>query len=232
LLIPGAFAVYSVIGSDFTGVPQFKMIEALGLISISTVLLIVGVRLGNLGIALASGSFLTVTVLPILWQSITQVNDGRTRFELQALFIGLVIYGILAGIRATFKLQMNSLIYIGVPALIALLPTLFGVIGKLGTGAEDATSADWTRLAIVLGVSVVFLLLGSVRKLAGFFVPGGISLIVTVIPLLWTRMTALGSAFVVIGLLLLAALIGFVAVRLEQVKGSARSASKWLRELK
>jgi hypothetical protein len=232
LLVPGVFAVYSVISSDFNGVSQFKMFEAMGLIVASCVLLTVGVRIGNLGVALASGTFLTVTVLPILWQSITQVSDGRTKFELQALFIGLVIYGILAGLRATFKLQMNSLIYIGVPSLIALLPTLFGVIGKLGTGAEDATSADWTRLAIVLGVSVVFLLLGSVRKLAGFFVPGGIALIVTVIPLLWTRMTALGSAFVVIGLLLLAALIGFVAVRLEQVKGSARSASKWLRELK
>lgn len=232
LLIPGVFAVYSVISADFNGVSQFKMFEAMGLIVATCVLLTVGVRIGNLGVALASGTFLTVTVLPILWQSITQVSDDRTKFELQALFIGLVIYGILAGIRATFKLQMNSLIYIGVPALIALLPTLFGVIGKLGTGAEDATSADWTRLAIVLGVSVVFLLLGSVRKLAGFFVPGGISLIVTVIPLLWTRMTALGSAFVVIGLLLLAGLIGFVAVRLEQVKGSARSASKWLRELK
>jgi FtsH-binding integral membrane protein len=84
----------------------------------------------------------------------------------------------------------------------------------------------------VLGVSVVFLLLGSVRKLAGFFVPGGISLVVTVIPLLWTRMTALESAGVVIGLLVLAGLIGFVAVRLEQVKGSAKNASKWLRELK
>ena len=46
--------------------------------------------------------------------------------------------------------------------------TIFGVIGKLGSASEEATSADWTRLAIVLGVSVVFLLLGSVRKLAGF----------------------------------------------------------------
>jgi len=232
LLVPGVLAVYSVVSADFTGVSQFKMIEAMGLIVATCVLLTVGVRIGNLGIALASGTFLTVTVLPILWQSITQVSDDRTKFELQALFIGLVIYGILAGLRATFKLQMNSLIYIGVPALIALLPTLFGVIGKLGTAGEDATAADWTRLAIVLGVSVVFLLLGSVRKLAGFFVPGGISLVVTVIPLLWTRMTALESAGVVIGLLLLAGLIGFVAVRLEQVKGSAKNASKWLRELK
>ena len=232
LLAPGVLTVYAVVSADFMNVAQFKLIEAIGLIAVTTILLVVGIRLGNLGIALVSGSFLTVTVLPILWQSVSQVSDDRTRFELQALFAGLVLYGILAGIRATFKLQMNSILYVGVPSLIAILPTLFGVIGKLGLASEEATSADWTRLAIVLGVSVVFLLLGSVRRLAGFFVPGGIALIVTVIPLLWTSMTSLGSAFVVVGLLLLAALIGFVAVRLEQVKGSARSASKWLRELK
>jgi hypothetical protein len=143
-----------------------------------------------------------------------------------------LLFGILAGIRATFKVEMNSILYLGVPSLIAILPTLFGVVGRLGGATEEATSADWIRLGIVLAVSVVFLLLGAVRKLAGFFVPGGVALIVTVIPLLWTRMTSLGSSFIVIGLLLLAALIGFVAVRLEQVKGSARSANKWLRELK
>jgi hypothetical protein len=231
-LVPGVFTVYSVLSSNFEAVAQFKLIEAIALVAITVILLVVGVRLGNLGISIVSGAFLAVTVIPILWQSVTQITDDRTRFELQTLFVGILLFGILAGIRATFKVEMNSILYLGVPSLIAILPTLFGVVGRLGGATEEATSADWIRLGIVLAVSVVFLLLGAVRKLAGFFVPGGVALIVTVIPLLWTRMTSLGSSFIVIGLLLLAALIGFVAVRLEQVKGSARSANKWLRELK
>lgn len=232
LLAPGVLTVYSVVDAQFQNIAQLKIIEAIALLALSLVLLVIGVRLGNLGVTAVSGGFLVITVLPTIWQSIAQIGDDRTRFELLSLYLGFIIYGLIAGARSIFKIEMNSVLYLGVPALIALLPTTFGVIGRLGSTAVTATTGDWTRLAIVLVISVVFLLLGAVRKLAGFFVPGGIALILTVIPLLWTRMTSLGSAFIVVGLLLLAALIGFVAIRLEQVKGSAKATSKWLKELR
>jgi hypothetical protein len=81
------------------------------------------------------------------------------------------------------------------------------------------TSEDWIRFGIVMGTGTSFLALGAIRRVAGLFYPGLITVVVTVLPYSWHA----GGLFWAV-LLLLAALIVWVAIKLDRFTG-------WLKAL-
>jgi FtsH-binding integral membrane protein len=75
------------------------------------------------------------------------------------------------------------------------------------------------------------LVIGGLRRLAGLFVPGAFGVIVTVVPFAWKPITE-NSWMLWVILIVAAAILVWVALRLEQFKNGARSASSWMKELK
>jgi uncharacterized membrane protein (UPF0136 family) len=75
------------------------------------------------------------------------------------------------------------------------------------------------------------LVLGALRRLGGLFVPGAIGVVASALPYAWKQITAQSWGLWVV-LILVAALLVFVAIRLEQFRKGSKSASSWLKELR
>ena len=193
------------------------------------VLLTLGLRFGNLGLTVAGSAPLALTLLPSIWFRIGEYFDGKVETEMKALFIGGLLFGIGYGLVAAFKLKLNSSLYIGLPILVAMAPALANTFGALNQAT--LTPEDWYRFAIVLGGSLVFLVLGALRRLAGFFGPGAIGVLIAAVPYAWKPLSEqTWSVWVV--LIIVAGLLVWMAIKLEQFKNNAKSASVWLKELR
>ena len=192
-------------------------------------LLTLGLRFGNLGLTVAGAAPLALTLLPSIWFRIDESFDGKLEVEMKALFIGGLLFGIGYGLVAALKLKINSFIYVGLPILIAMAPALANTFGALNQAT--LTAEDWYRFAIILGGSLVFLVLGALRRLAGFFGPGAIGVLVAAVPYAWKPLSE-QTWFVWVILIIVAGLLVWMAIKLEQFKSNARSASVWLKELR
>jgi hypothetical protein len=192
-------------------------------------LLTLGLRLGNLGLTLAGAAPLALTLLPSIWFRIDEYFDGKLEIEMKALFIGGLLFGIGYGLVAALKLKINSSIYVGLPILIAMAPALANTFGALNQAT--LTAEDWYRFGIILGGSLVFLVLGALRRLAGFFGPGAIGVLVAAVPYAWKPLSE-QTWFVWVVLIIVAGLLVWMAIKLEQFKSNARSTSVWLKELR
>ena len=192
-------------------------------------LLTLGLRFGNLGLTVAGASPLALTLLPSIWFRIDEYFDGKLEIEMKALFIGGLLFGIGYGLVAALKLKINSFIYVGLPILIAMAPALANTFGALNEAT--LTAEDWYRFGIILGGSLVFLVLGALRRLAGFFGPGAIGVLVAAVPYAWKPLSE-QTWFVWVVLIIVAGLLVWMAIKLEQFKKNARSASVWLKELR
>jgi hypothetical protein len=192
-------------------------------------LLTLGLRFGNLGLTVAGAAPLALTLLPSIWFRIDEYFDGKLEVEMKALFIGGLLFGIGYGLVAALKLKINSFIYVGLPILIAMAPALANTFGALNQAT--LTAEDWYRFAIILGGSLVFLVLGALRRLAGFFGPGAIGVLVAAVPYAWKPLSE-QTWFVWVILIIVAGLLVWMAIKLEQFKSNARSASVWLKELR
>ena len=192
-------------------------------------LLTLGLRFGNLGLTVAGASPLALSLLPSIWFRIDEYFDGKLEIEMKALFIGGLLFGIGYGLVAALKLKINSFIYVGLPILIAMAPALANTFGALNQAT--LTAEDWYRFGIILGGSLVFLVLGALRRLAGFFGPGAIGVLVAAVPYAWKPLSE-QTWFVWVVLIIVAGLLVWMAIKLEQFKKNARSASVWLKELR
>jgi hypothetical protein len=192
-------------------------------------LLTLGLRLGNLGLTVAGAAPLALTLLPSIWFRIDEYFDGKLEVEMKALFIGGLLFGIGYGLVAALKLKINSFVYVGLPILIAMAPALANTFGALNQAT--LTAEDWYRFGIILGGSLVFLVLGALRRLAGFFGPGAIGVLVAAVPYAWKPLSE-QTWFVWVVLIIVAGLLVWMAIKLEQFKSNARSASVWLKELR
>lgn len=203
--------------------------RTLTLMIVGAALLTVGLRLGNLGLTVAGAAPLALTLLPSIWFRIDEYFDGKVETEMKSLFIGGLLFGLGYGLVAALKLKINSFVYVGLPILIAMAPALANTFGALNQAT--LTPEDWYRFGIILGGSLVFLVLGALRRLAGFFGPGAIGVLVAAVPYAWKPLSE-QTWFVWVILIIVAGLLVWMAIKLEQFKSNARSASVWLKELR
>lgn len=227
--LPSTVYNWGAVVQNFSEQSSTDITRTLVLMIGGAVLLTLGLRFGNLGLTVAGSAPLALTLLPSIWFRIGEYFEGKVETEMKALFIGGLLFGIGYGLVAAFKLKLNSSLYIGLPILVAMSPALANTFGALNQAT--LTSEDWYRFAIVLGGSLVFLILGALRRLAGFFAPGAIGVLIAAVPYAWKPLSEqTWSVWVV--LIIVAGLLVWMAIKLEQFKKNAKSTSVWLKELR
>ncbi|MFM2433370.1 MAG: hypothetical protein RI974_110, partial [Actinomycetota bacterium] len=227
--LPSTVYNWGAVVQNFSEQSSTDITRTLVLMIGGAVLLTLGLRFGNLGLTVAGSAPLALTLLPSIWFRIGEYFDGKVETEMKALFIGGLLFGIGYGLVAAFKLKLNSSLYIGLPILVAMSPALANTFGALNQAT--LTAEDWYRFAIVLGGSLVFLVLGALRRLAGFFAPGAIGVLIAAVPYAWKPLSEqTWSVWVV--LIIVAGLLVWMAIKLEQFKKNAKSTSVWLKELR
>jgi hypothetical protein len=227
--LPSTIFNWSAVIEPLTQQQPDDVARTLTLMIVGAALLTLGLRFGNLGLTVAGAAPLALTLLPSIWFRIDEYFDGKLETEMKALFIGGLLFGIGYGLVAALKLKINSSIYIGLPILIAMAPALANTFGALNQAT--LTAEDWYRFGIILGGSLVFLVLGALRRLAGFFGPGAIGVLVAAVPYAWKPLSE-QTWFVWVVLIIVAGLLVWMAIKLEQFKSNARSTSVWLKELR
>ena len=191
--------------------------------------LLFGLRKGNLGVYLVGTFELWLVILPTFWFNTGVIVDQRFGNEFRGLIVAGFIFWLIALLRRYEILKVKSLIYVGLPALVALAPAVFNTLGSLGH--DSLAPIDWWRFSIVLGVSLVLLVIGAITELGGAFYPGLIGVLVTVLPFAFTPTTN-QQWFLWVILLSVAGLLIWLAVRLERLRKAGRDTSSWFKELK
>ena len=228
-VVPSAIYSYDAITANFSELDGLQVTRVIAVLVISAAALVFGMRSGNLGAATVGTAGLTLTAVPNLWFRFDGVAAGNTTVELRALLIGGFIFLILA-VSKQFKLVAgNSLVFIGIPTSIALAPAVLNTVNALSNPSFQAI--DWWRFAIVLSVSLTLLVVGAMRELGGMFYPGFAGVLVAALPYGFKQID--GAAWLLwIILLLVAATLIWVAMRIEKMRKLGRTPAMWLRELK
>ena len=227
--VPSAVFAWATVAQPIASLDGGQLTRVLALAIGGGILVVLGVRLGNLGVTVAGVAPLALTLVPNVWFRIEDAFSGRTQIEIKAMFVGLVMYGAMRSIFAALKTSMKSIVYVGIPVVIAIGPAMLDALSALSQ--PTLTGEDWIRFGIVLGGSLLLLVIGALRKLGGLFVPGAVGVIISALPYAWAQIGSQNWALWVV-LILVATLLVLVAIRLEQFKNGARSASKWMRELR
>ncbi len=228
-IIPSAIYSYQAITSPFSDLDALQITRVIGVIVISAIALILGMRAGNLGAAASGTIGLTLAAVPNLWFRFDGVAAGQTNVELRALLVGGFVFLILA-VSKQFKLTAgNSVVYVGIPTMIALAPAVLNTLDALSHPTFQAI--DWWRFGIVLSVSLTLLVVGSLRELGGMFYPGFAGVLVSALPYGFKQIN--GAAWLLwIILLLVAATLIWLATRIEKMRKLGRTPAMWLKELK
>ncbi len=224
LIWPSAFKAAANFATPFAELETEQVVRTLAVLILSATLLIVGVRRGNLG---QTGSGL-VGLLVISWVRVQSVDD-TLRLESNALLLAFTVWLILALIKRFAHTGGNSLLYIGLPLGIAMAPSILTAWQALGN--PDLTVVDWWRFGILMAASLALLTVGSLREQAGMFFPGLVGVLTTALPYGFSNI-ANETWFIWVLLLLIAAILVWLAVRLEQMKKVGKSSTAWLKQLK
>ncbi len=230
VLVPSTIYSWYSITENVLTLDVLQQSRLIALLVLGIGLFVVGIRVGNLGLAITGAVPLILTLMPNIWYRIEDVvSNDKVRFETKAIFIALVVYGILKGVIQARGWNPRTILYIGVPVAIGLGPALFNTLSSLSqtTWAQD----DWVRFAIVLSGSLVLLVIGAFRQLGGFFAPGAIGVLLAALPFAWKQLSG-QQWFIWVSLILVATLLVLVAIRLEQFKAGTKSAANWMRELR
>ena len=228
-IIPSAIYSYQAITSPFAELDALQVTRVIAVIVVSAAALILGMRAGNLGAAASGTVGLTLAAVPNLWFRFDGVANGQTNVELRALLVGGFVFLILA-VSKQFKLTTgNSVIYVGIPTMIALAPAVLNTLNALSNPTFQAI--DWWRFGIVLSVSLTLLIVGSLRELGGMFYPGFAGVLVSALPYGFRQIE--GAAWLLwIILLLVAGTLIWLATRIEKMRKLGRTPAMWLKELK
>ena len=228
-VLPSAIYSYDAITSPFSELDALQVSRVIGVLVVSAAALVVGMRSGNLGEASVGTAGLTLAAVPNLWFRFDGVAAGNTTVELRALLLGGFLFLILA-VSKQFKLAKgNSIVFIGIPTLVALAPAVLNTVAALSH--PSFLAIDWWRFAIVLSVSLTLLVVGAMRELGGMFYPGFAGVLVAALPYGFKQID--GAAWLLwIILLLVAATLIWVAMRIEKMRKLGRTPAMWLKELK
>jgi hypothetical protein len=228
LVLPSVIFTYTTLDTiQLTDPIQITRIVLILVLALAALLL--GVRNGNLGTALAGGASLSLLLLPITWATAGQTADYQNMVALRALGISLFLFLFLGGLRSINKLPDSSYLYLGIPAVVALGPSLLLTITSIGDSA--LTRVDWWRFGILMTATVTLLVVGALRSLGGLFFPGLIGVIVGVLPYAFQPI-ARESWFLWVVLLVIAAVMVWIAVRLEQLRKLGKSGASWIKSLR
>ena len=230
LLIPSIIYTYSSLALPFQQLDGLQIARMLVGLLASIVLLVLGIRLGNLANATMGLVGLTLVVLPNIAAHSTNTTRGSqvetTSLTLGALvFIGLWIFGKYGSLKG------NSRLFIGLPVVIILAPAL--VRSFIALASPELTTIDWWRFSIILAASMTLLVIGSLRELAGMFYPGLASLLLSALPYGFKQSQSQSTGWLLwVMLLLVASVMVWLAVRLERLKKQGRTSAAWLKELR
>ena len=203
--------------------------RVIAVLLIGLVALVVGMRQGNLGAATVGGAALALVVLPISWVRAGDSETFDVLVSIRSLVVAAVLFIFFALLRRVERLPDNSYIYLGIPVAVALGPSLFLTIQALGQ--TELRQVDWWRFGIIVVVSLVLLVIGSLRNLGGMFFPGLVGVLVGVLPYAF-KPIASQSWFLWVVLLLIAGIMVWIAVRLEQLRKLGKSSVSWVKALK
>ncbi len=229
LVLPSIIHTYTTLDISIQLTSPTQITRILIVLVISLLALILGVRNGNLGTAVAGGASLSLLILPITWASAGQSSDYETTVALRALGISLFLFLFLGGLRSINKLPDSSYLYLGIPSVVALGPSLYLTLSSIGN--SSLTEVDWWRFGILMVATVTLLVVGALRSLGGLFFPGLVGVIVGVLPYAFQPI-ARESWFLWVVLLVIAAVMVWIAVRLEQLRKLGKSSASWIKSLK
>jgi hypothetical protein len=229
LIVPSIIYSYAALSTPFDVMAIDQLIRILVLIVVSLVSFVLAMRQGNLGISIVGGSSLALMVLPISWVRAGDTANSESAVSLRSVVIAAFLWALLALLTRVKALPRTSYIYFGIPMAVAIVPTLFISIQALGN--PELTSVDWWRFGITVCVSLVLLIVGSLRSLGGLFFPGLVGVFLGVLPYAF-KPIASRSWFLWMILLLIAAIMVWIAVRLEQMRKVGKSSLSWVKALK
>lgn len=229
LIVPSIFYSYAALSTSFDVMAIDQLVRILVLIVVSLVSFVLAMRQGNLGISIVGGSSLALMVLPISWVRAGDTSNPESIVSLRSIVIAAFLWALLALLTRVKALPRTSYIYFGIPMVVAIVPTLFISIQALGN--PELTSVDWWRFGITVCVSLVLLIVGSLRSLGGLFFPGLVGVFLGVLPYAF-KPIASRSWFLWMILLLIAGIMIWIAVRLEQMRKVGKSSISWVKALK
>jgi hypothetical protein len=229
LVLPSIIHTYTTLDIAIQLTDPSQITRNLVVLVVALLALILGIRSGNLGTAVAGGASLTLLILPITWATAGQSSDVETTVALRALGLSLALFLFLGGLRSINKLPDSSYLYLGIPSVVALGPSLFFTVSSIGD--TSLTEVDWWRFGILMVATVTLLVVGALRSLGGLFFPGLVGVIVGVLPYAFQPI-ARESWFLWVVLLLIAAVMVWIAVRLEQIRKLGKSSASWLKTLR
>lgn len=229
ILTPSVYFTWFTVTEPFESLNGIEITRTILSLVLAIAALIYGLRAGNKGAYLVGTFELWLVGVPALWFKSSLVADDSVTGEFRGLIVAGLIFWAIALLRSYNVIKAKSLVYLGIPVTIALTPALVDTLGALG-GAELRT-VDWWRFSIVLTASLALLILGSLRELGGTFFPGLLGVIITVLPYGFHPISN-KQWFLWIILLGVAALLVWLAVRLENMRKNGREPSAWLKELK
>ena len=224
-LLPSTFFTYTSWGTSFSNLGADQITREVIVLVVSATLLTFGLRQGNLANASMGIAGLTLLVVP----AVASQSSGEWQVQNTAMAAGFMLAGILGIARLAGKAKGNSMLFFGLPISLALAPALYLSLAALGH--QSVEPADWWRFGILISASMVMLVLGTMREVAGLFYPGLVGVILTALPYGF-KQAAATSWFLWVLLLALAGVMVWLAMRLEKMRKEGRTSSQWLRELK
>jgi hypothetical protein len=228
-ITPSALYSWTSVTKQFAELDVVEITRTLLVVAIGVAAMVLGILRANRGLNLAGTINLWLIGVPGLWFKTSSVENGAADLELRGLLVAAVVFWAISLLRQYTNLKLRSIVFIGIPVSIALAPAIFQTISSLG--GTEIRSLDWWRFSIVLSISLVLLLVGSLREIGGTFFPGLIGVIVTVLPFGFHPLSN-KEWFLWAILLGVAGLLVWLAVRLENMRKAGREPSVWLKELK
>lgn len=227
LTLPSVFVAYRSISAQ--SIPVEDLSRLLLVLAVALVATVWGMQSGNLGAAVSGGLALALVVIPIVWTQAGNASDVSTQVSLRALVISALLFVLFGLLRRYDKGPNTSYVYVGIPVAVGLVPALY--YSLLALNNPGLTSVDWARFGIIVTVSLVLLIVGSLRELGGMFFPGIVGVLVGVLP--YAFKPVVGEAwFLWVILLVIAGIMVWIAVRLEQMKKVGKSSVSWVKALK
>ena len=224
LILPSALYTGTASALTFAQLDAEQIIRAVAVLAVSALSLLGGLRGGNRGLAYSGVLGLAV----ITWIHAGLVAPAAV-VEFRSLVIGAVLMTALNSLKNAGKLRGNSIVWLGIPIAVAMIPAIFNSLAALAN--SELTTVDWWRFGLVVTASAVLLIAGSLREIAGMFFPGLIGVVLAALPYGFKRVQQ-ESWFLWVLLLAIAGIMVWIAVRMDQLRKQGKSSTAWLKELK
>ena len=224
VLLPSALYTATTSGLNFTDLNAEQITRAVTVLILSGLSVLAGLRAGNRGLAYSGVLGLAI----ITWVHAALVVPDAV-VEFRSIVIGAVLMTALTSLKNAGKLRGNSIVWLGIPIAVAMIPAIYNSLAALAN--PELSTVDWWRFGIVVTASAVMLIAGSLREIAGMFFPGLIGVVLAALPYGFKRVQQ-ESWFLWVLLLIIAGIMVWIAVRMDQLRKQGKSSATWLKELR